>query len=146
MLKVAFQSPLANVASWWPYRVDVLPITVFLSCLHTNTITWDTMTTTCNSCTNPLNQFCLSTSTILALHSHYSSKAHFFQNNKHNSLHLAQFSWRKSFVFTRTTLTRRMGKHLSHTFTISNQSFSIKGLFWSNGLEAQAEAEPEEWE
>ncbi len=33
-------------------------ITVFLNCLHTNSGTWDTMTTTCNSFTNPLNQFC----------------------------------------------------------------------------------------
>lgn len=112
------------------------------------------MTTTCNSCTNPLNQFCWTTSTIPASRSNCSSKTHFFQNTTHNSLHLAQFSWRKSLVFTKNTLsfkilkliallctlTHHMGKHLSHSFTISNQSFSIKGnrwafLFWSNGCQ-----------
>jgi len=66
--------------SWtaWPWGS-----TVFLNCLHTNSGTWDTMTTTCNPFTNPLNQFCWTTSTIPALHSNCSSKTHFFPNTTH---------------------------------------------------------------
>jgi len=86
-------------------------ITVFLNRLHTNSGTWDTMATTCNSFTNSLNQFCWTTSTIPALHSNCSSKTHFFQNTTH------KFSAFGTIFMQQTP---------SHSFTISNQSFSIK--------------------
>jgi len=52
------------------------------------------------------------------------------------------------------TLTHHMGKHPSHIFTISKQSFSIKGQQvsssvleqWMPTMETEAEPEPEEWE
>ena len=76
-------------------------------------------------------------------------KHNFFQNTTYNSLHLAQFSWRKSLVFTRNTLSfkilksiallctlthimNHMGKHLSHSFTFSNQSYGRRMWRYSN--------------
>jgi len=83
---------------------------------------------------NPLNQFCWTTSTIqIAVLKHTFFKTlHTILCIWHN-FHAENllFSWVHScfHVFTAIqifTLTRHMGKHISHSFTISNQSFSIK--------------------
>ena len=118
------------------------------------------MTTTCNSGTNPLNQFLLYTQIAVLKHT--------FFKTLHTILCIWHNFHEENLVFTRNTLsfkilksiallctlTHHMGKHLSHSFTISNQSFSIKGQQvsspvleqWMPTLETEAEPEPEEWE
>lgn len=104
-----------------------------------------TMTTTCNSCSNPLNQWCKNTITFLALGSGCSSKPDFFE-----TLHTILYMWHNlhdkiSYVHMEHTVIQNAKHtfnavhsdsshgqtHVLHICSICNLSFSKKGHRWA---------------
>ena len=101
-------------------------VTVFLDCLHTKTGTYDTMTTTCNSCANSLNQFCTTISTIICFRHRFQllttlSSKHYTPSSLLCTLHQCQ----NLLVFRQNTLLFKwQNVHFQGCCAIWNQSLS----------------------